>query len=62
MVFFSVTNIEYDVMRSDTTTDVYVGATFGELGCWVDPGVTRMIQTGVQHSWIPELGTYVELG
>lgn len=49
-------------MQNDTTTDVYVGSMLGELGCWVDPSVTRMVQTGVQHSWIPDLGIYFELG
>jgi len=49
-------------MQNESTTDVYVGSTLGELGCWVDPSVTRMIQTGVQQSWIPDLGTYMELG
>jgi peroxin-6 len=62
IVFFSITNIEHDVMQSDATTDVYVGSTLGELGCWVDPSVTRIVQMGVQHSWIPDLGTYIELG
>lgn len=62
VVFFTITNIEYDVIQNDATTDVYVGSTLGELGCWVDPSITRMIQTGIQHAWIPELGKYIELG
>lgn len=61
VVYFRITNIEHDVMQNDTTTDVYVGSMLGELGCWVDPSVTRMVQTGVQHSWIPDLGIYFEL-
>jgi peroxin-6 len=62
VVYFSITNIQHDVMQNDTAADVYVGSTLGELGCWVDPSITRMIQTGVQHSWIPDLGKYIELG
>jgi len=61
LVYFSITNIEHDIMQNDTSTDVYVGSMLGELGCWMDPAVTRMVQTGVQHSWVPDLGKYIEL-
>ncbi|KAF8964138.1 P-loop containing nucleoside triphosphate hydrolase protein [Flammula alnicola] len=55
VVFFKVTNIEYDVMsRSDSSVqDSYTGSTLGELGCWVDTSITRMIQTGVEYSRVP---------
>lgn len=62
LVYFSITNIEHDIMQNDASTDVYVGSMLGELGCWVDPAVTRMVQTGVQHSWVPDLGKYIEMG
>jgi hypothetical protein len=39
-----------------------VGSTVGELGCWVDPSVTRLIQTGLEHSRVPDVGAYVKLG
>lgn len=39
-----------------------MGSTVGELGCWVDPSVTRLIQTGLEHSRVPDVGTYLELG
>ena len=34
----------------------------GELGCWIDPPVTRLIQTGVEHCRIPDVGTYFRPG
>ncbi|KAG6910884.1 hypothetical protein DXG01_006567 [Tephrocybe rancida] len=60
IVFFCVTNIEHDVVKHDSSLDVYNGSTIGELGCWVDTSATRMVQAGVEHSWIPNLGTYFE--
>lgn len=65
MVFFIVTNVEHDVIMNDTSSpayDAYVGSTVGELGCWVDPSVTRIIQTGVEQSRIPDVGKYMQLG
>ncbi|KAJ7435381.1 AAA-domain-containing protein [Mycena galericulata] len=61
VVFFLITNIEHDVMpRTEQISkrDVYLDSTMGELGCWIDPGVTRIIQTGVEHCRIPDVGTY----
>ena len=62
VVFFCVTNIEHDVMKTESNTDLYVSSTVGELGCWVDPAVTRIVQTGVEHCWIPNVGSYLESG
>ncbi|KDQ12329.1 hypothetical protein BOTBODRAFT_34616 [Botryobasidium botryosum FD-172 SS1] len=64
VVFFKITNLEYDVV--DTTDshappDVYVAATMGELGCWIDPKVTKMVQAGVEHSRIPDVAAYMGL-
>ncbi|RDB21464.1 Peroxisomal biogenesis factor 6 [Hypsizygus marmoreus] len=59
-VFFCITNVEHDVIKNDSNPDVYLGSTIGELGCWVDSTVTRMIQTGLEHSWIPYVGTYFD--
>ncbi|KAG6845032.1 hypothetical protein H0H87_001369 [Tephrocybe sp. NHM501043] len=58
IVFFSVTNVEHDVVKHDSSVDVYNGSTMGELGCWVDTSVTRMVQAGVEHSWVPNVGSY----
>ncbi|KAF8078217.1 AAA-domain-containing protein [Lyophyllum atratum] len=61
IVFFCVTNIEHDFVKpQDASPDMYVSSTIGELGCWVDSSITRMVQTGVEHSWIPDVGTYFE--
>lgn len=64
-VFFKVTNIEYDVV--DIAEDVelldhYAAATMGELGCWIHTQVTKVVQTGVENSWIPDVGAYLNLG
>ncbi|KII88818.1 hypothetical protein PLICRDRAFT_42057 [Plicaturopsis crispa FD-325 SS-3] len=64
-VFFVITNIEHDVLPRDrddsSASDMYVGSTLGELGCWVDPVVTRLSQTGVEHSRVPDVGAYLGL-
>ena len=49
-------------MKTESNTDLYVSSTVGELGCWVDPAVTRIVQTGVEHCWIPNVGSYLESG
>ncbi|KAF8163058.1 P-loop containing nucleoside triphosphate hydrolase protein [Crassisporium funariophilum] len=63
VVFFKVTNIEYEVMStaSPSLQDIYTGSTMGELGCWVDANVTRVIQTGVEHSRVPDVRSYLKL-
>ncbi|KAJ7470448.1 P-loop containing nucleoside triphosphate hydrolase protein [Mycena latifolia] len=61
IVFFLVTNIEHDVIAGAgqiSSRDPYLDSTMGELGCWIDPAVTRLIQTGVEHCRIPDVGTY----
>ncbi|KAJ6547239.1 AAA-domain-containing protein [Mycena capillaripes] len=61
VVFFLITNIEHDVMSTIEQIpngDPYVDSTMGELGCWIDPSVTRLIQTGVEHCRVPDVGTY----
>lgn len=64
LVFFKVTSIEYDaVLRSSPgLQDVYTGLTLGELGCWIDTSVTRMTQTGVEHTRIPDVTSYLQIG
>ena len=64
MVYFIVTNVEHNVpsrFSEAASPDMYVGATVGELGCWVDPAVTRMVQTGIEHARIPDVGEYLGL-
>jgi peroxin-6 len=65
VVFFVITNVEYDVPSNDvnaSSPDMYIGSTIGELGCWVDSAFTHMIQAGVEHSRVPDVGTYMGLG
>ncbi|KAJ3503046.1 hypothetical protein NLJ89_g8610 [Agrocybe chaxingu] len=63
IVYFKVTNIEYDVVaRSNSSMeDLYTGSTLGELGCWIDTSITRVVQTGVEQSRIPDTGTYMHI-
>ena len=64
LVFFKVTSVEYDVVSksSPPLQDVYMGSTLGELGCWIDTSVTRMTQTGVEHTRIPDVTSYLQIG
>lgn len=65
VVYFLVTNVEHSVISNGaqmTERDLYTGSTVGELGCWIDSSVTRMIQTGLEHARIPEVGSYFESG
>ncbi|KAI5900026.1 AAA-domain-containing protein [Schizophyllum commune H4-8] len=64
IVFFVITNVEHDavpgaVQSGAGAQDVYAAATYGELGCWIDPGVTRMVQSGVDHAYVPAVEGYV---
>ncbi|KAH9914715.1 AAA-domain-containing protein [Fomitopsis serialis] len=66
LVYFTVTNIEHHVVSSNgdasmSASDVYLGSAVGELGCWVDPSVTRMIQTGVEHARVPDMARYLNI-
>ena len=62
LVYFAVTNVE---CRSPTNghalgfSEMSVGFTSGELGCWVDATETRMVQTGVEHARIPDAAAYM---
>lgn len=50
--YFVVTSIDSNasgVRHNRPVGDMYVS----ELGCWVDPSFTRMMQTGVEHIRIP---------
>ncbi|KAJ7632326.1 AAA-domain-containing protein [Roridomyces roridus] len=62
IVWFLITNVEHDVMPRAAPTsnrDAYTDSTMGELGCWIDSAITRLIQTGAEHCRIPDLGTYL---
>ncbi|KAJ2917643.1 hypothetical protein MD484_g2754, partial [Candolleomyces efflorescens] len=63
LVFFMITNVEYDILADnsgDNSQDVFLGSRMGELGCFVDPEVTRIVQAGLEHSRIPDVGAYFE--
>ncbi|RDX45475.1 AAA-domain-containing protein [Lentinus brumalis] len=61
LVYFIVTNVEHSVpsrIGETSSLDMYVGATVGELGCWIDTSITRMVQTGIEHSRVPAMAQY----
>lgn len=63
IAYFMVTNIECDALPSQMSVDdLYAGITTGEWGCWVDPSVTRIVQTGVEHARVPDVAGYLGLG
>jgi peroxin-6 len=65
LVFFVVTGVQHDVISSHLdafSRDIYVGSTIGELGCWVDTTITRILQTGVEHSRVPNISAYMGIG
>lgn len=65
MIFFVITNVDHDVLQSNGNSspqDLYTGATVGELGCWIDSAVTQVVQTGLEHSRVPDVATYIGAG
>jgi peroxin-6 len=63
-VFFVITNVEHDALSNDATIsqDIFMAATVGKLGCWVDTDTARMVQTGVEHSYVPDVAAYLGFG
>lgn len=62
IVYFVVTNVDCEAPSTNNaqnSSDVYLGLSAGELGCWVDPTVTRVTQTGVEHARIPDASTFL---
>jgi peroxin-6 len=41
---------------------MHVESASGELGCWIDSTVTRMVQAGTERSRIPDIATYAGTG
>jgi peroxin-6 len=62
IVYFIVTNVDCETPSTNNSlnpSDVHLGLSAGELGCWVDPSVTRVTQTGVEHARIPDASTFM---
>ena len=60
-----ITNVDHALIRSDgywSPQGMCTGCTIGEFGCWIDSAVTRMIQTGIEHSRIPDVVMYIGAG
>ncbi|KAI0290473.1 P-loop containing nucleoside triphosphate hydrolase protein [Russula brevipes] len=64
IAYFIVTNVDCDPPSTNNTlnpSDVHLGLSAGELGCWVDTTVTRVMQTGFEHARIPDASTFLDL-
>nr|AXF50743.1 AAA protein [Inonotus obliquus] len=57
VVHFFVSNIEHDVAKPDSldlrSDGISRSSAFGELGCWIDPSSTRVVQTGLEQLLSP---------
>jgi peroxin-6 len=64
IVNFRVTHVDHDIahINGDAKPDSHFAALMGELGCWVDPEVTRLIQGGSENAIVPDVGEYFGLG
>ena len=62
VAFFQVANLEYNVIANIEGSGNLTAASMGELGCWIDTSVTRMMQAGVEHAFVPPVGDYFDLG
>jgi peroxin-6 len=57
-----VTNVDCDppsINDALNPSDIHLGLSAGELGCWVDAPVTRVISTGFEHARIPDASTFL---
>ena len=61
VAFFRVTHIEHNLvqLKDDATPDTHFAAVMGELGCWFDPETTRLTQSGLENSRIPDLDEFL---
>ncbi len=52
-----ITHIEHPAITNGIDThDIAYESAAGELGFWIDSTVTRIVQTGVEHTRIPDIG------
>ncbi|KAF4578683.1 peroxisomal assembly protein [Pleurotus pulmonarius] len=57
VVFFMITHIEHPAITNGIDThDIAYESAAGELGFWIDSTVTRIVQTGLEHTRIPDIG------
>ncbi|KAI9510375.1 AAA-domain-containing protein [Russula earlei] len=62
IVYFVVTNIDCDPPPMNNAldpSDVHLGLSAGELGCWVDTTVTRVTQTGFEHARVQNASAFL---
>ncbi|KZT28626.1 AAA-domain-containing protein [Neolentinus lepideus HHB14362 ss-1] len=61
LVFFVVTRISCGGPSNGPTTSngTSYSTKDGELGCWVDTSMTKMVQAGVEHLHVPDIAVYM---
>lgn len=61
VAFFRVTHIEHDLVqvKANGSLDAHFAAVMGELGCWFDPETTRLVQSGLENSRVPDLDEFL---
>jgi len=61
VAFFRVAHIEHTLvqLKGNTTPDTHFAAVMGELGCWIDPDTTRLTQSGLENSRVPDLDAFL---
>lgn len=47
-VYFQVTSLHYDIVRANSSQIDFEMQSSGELGCWIDPNLTKIVQSGTE--------------
>lgn len=64
VAYFRVVNVEHNIARSSQESsepDSHFAALMGELGCWMDPSSTRLVQTGVENAFVPDVDSFLDI-
>ncbi|TDL25074.1 AAA-domain-containing protein [Rickenella mellea] len=63
IVFFAISHVEYSVVADteDRFFDFYNSSRMGELGCWIEPSATTVIQTSTKHAVVPDASRFLNM-
>lgn len=62
VAYFRVVNVEHRIARAPQEPlepDSHFAALMGELGCWMDPSFTRLVQTGMENAFVPDVDSFL---
>lgn len=61
IVFFQITSLELQStsLISSLEDDLTIRVKSGQLGCFVDPKVTKLVQTGLERSLVPDVAGFM---